>query len=226
MAKVSARAKGRSEAAWHFAHRSKSAPSWGVAASLRGGRITDRSSDLGPSDRPARADLARPLACARLTRGSGGAHGQRLLDPARSGPNGSLPPFCRPRGIAEVGEDAAARHAAATRYRRPVPIIFVILLATLANHARRRLGRRRVAGLAGAGSDALDCWAPVHRHGRLVLIADKADEGPKAAAPWARSSRPPSPSSWSRGRQDPDRPWRWPPASRASPRLLPARLSA
>src|SRR5829696_3955372 len=80
--------------------------------------------------------------------------------------------------IAEIGDKT---QLLATRYRRPVPIILGILVATLANHALAASVGAAVA--AWLGPDAMR-WIV---GGLFIvmagwcLIPDKADEGPKAA---------------------------------------------
>ena len=80
--------------------------------------------------------------------------------------------------IAEIGDKTQLlAMLLATRYRQPVPIILGILVATLANHAHRRLGRRRGRGLARARRDALDRRRAVHRDGRLGADSRQGGRG-------------------------------------------------
>ena len=69
----------------------------------------------------------------------------------------------------------------AARYRRPVPIILGILVATLANHALAAWAGAAVA--AWLGPDAMRWILGVLFLAMAVwcLIPDKADEGPKVA---------------------------------------------
>ena len=84
--------------------------------------------------------------------------------------------------IAEIGDKTQLlAMLLATRYRRPVPIILGILVATLANHAIAAsvgvavaawLGPDAMRWIVGGMFIAMAGWA---------LIPDKPDEGPKAA---------------------------------------------
>src|SRR5690348_14170946 len=84
--------------------------------------------------------------------------------------------------IAEIGDKTQLlAMLLATRYRRPLPIIAGILVATLANHALAAsvgaavaawLGPDAMRWIVGGLFIAMAGWA---------LIPDKADEGPKAA---------------------------------------------
>jgi Ca2+/H+ antiporter, TMEM165/GDT1 family len=85
--------------------------------------------------------------------------------------------------IAEIGDKTQLlAMILATRYRKPVPIILGILVATLANHA-----------LAAWAGSAVAAWLGIDAMRWIVgvlflvmaawcLIPDKADEGPKAAS--------------------------------------------
>ena len=83
--------------------------------------------------------------------------------------------------IAEIGDKTQLlAMILATRYRKPVPIIFGILVATLANHALAAwagaaaadwLGPQAMRWILGAMFLAMAAWC---------LVPDKADEGPKA----------------------------------------------
>jgi len=83
--------------------------------------------------------------------------------------------------IAEIGDKTQLlAMILATRYRRPVPIILGILVATLANHALAAwlgaavaswLGPQTMRWILGGLFLAMAAWC---------LIPDKADEGPKA----------------------------------------------
>ena len=84
--------------------------------------------------------------------------------------------------IAEIGDKTQLLAILlATRYRRPIPIIFGILVATLANHALAASVGAAVA--AWLGPDAMR-WIV---GGLFIIMAgwclipDKEDEGPKAA---------------------------------------------
>ena len=84
--------------------------------------------------------------------------------------------------IAEIGDKTQLlAMLLATRYRRPVPIILGIFVATLANHAIAAsvgaavaawLGPDAMRWIVGMMFIAMAAWA---------LIPDKEDEGPKAA---------------------------------------------
>ena len=84
--------------------------------------------------------------------------------------------------IAEIGDKTQLlAMLLATRYRKPVPIILGILVATLANHAIAAsvgaavaawLGPDAMRWIVGGMFIAMAGWA---------LIPDKPDEGPKAA---------------------------------------------
>jgi putative Ca2+/H+ antiporter (TMEM165/GDT1 family) len=84
--------------------------------------------------------------------------------------------------IAEIGDKTQLlAMLLATRYRRPVPVILGILVATLANHAIAASVGAAVAGWLGPDAMrwivglmfiAMAAWA---------LVPDKEDEGPKAA---------------------------------------------
>jgi putative Ca2+/H+ antiporter (TMEM165/GDT1 family) len=85
--------------------------------------------------------------------------------------------------IAEIGDKTQLlAMLLATRYRRPVPIILGILVATLANHALAAsvgaavaawLGPDAMRWIVGGLFIAMAGWA---------LIPDKPDEGPKASS--------------------------------------------
>ena len=84
--------------------------------------------------------------------------------------------------VAEIGDKTQLLALVlAARYRKPVPIILGILVATLANHALAAWAGAAVAGWVGGRDDALDPGRDLHRHGGWCLIPDKADEGPQAA---------------------------------------------
>jgi putative Ca2+/H+ antiporter (TMEM165/GDT1 family) len=85
--------------------------------------------------------------------------------------------------IAEIGDKTQLlAMILATRYRRPVPIILGILVATLANHALAAsagalaaewLGTDAMRWILGVLFLAMAAWC---------LVPDKADEGPKTAS--------------------------------------------
>jgi putative Ca2+/H+ antiporter (TMEM165/GDT1 family) len=84
--------------------------------------------------------------------------------------------------IAEIGDKTQLlAMLLATRYRRPLPIILGILVATLANHAIAASAGAAVA--AWLGPDAMRWIVGVLfiAMAGWALIPDKADEGPKAA---------------------------------------------
>src|SRR5260370_9762980 len=83
--------------------------------------------------------------------------------------------------IAEIGDKTQLlAMILATRYRKPVPIILGILVATLANHALAAWAGTAVAGWLGP--DAMRWIAGVMflAMAGWCLIPDKAGQGPKA----------------------------------------------
>jgi putative Ca2+/H+ antiporter (TMEM165/GDT1 family) len=117
--------------------------------------------------------------------GSGGACGHRY---ARSIPvcDNSMEAFLVSAGlvaIAEIGDKTQLlAMLLATRYRKPLPIILGILVATLANHAIAALVGAAVA--AWLGPDAMRWIVGVLFivMAGWALIPDKTDEGPKASS--------------------------------------------
>ena len=114
---------------------------WGVAARafVAGPASTHLASAMAPATRKG---LARPLASVSCTRA--GRRGRAKVHPAR--PSGiPVEAFLVSTvlvGLAEIGDKTQILSLMlAARFLRPVPIIFGILFATLANHA--------AAGLAG-----------------------------------------------------------------------------
>ncbi|TAJ85175.1 MAG: TMEM165/GDT1 family protein [Reyranella sp.] len=84
--------------------------------------------------------------------------------------------------VAEIGDKTQLlAMILATRYRRPVPIILGILVATLANHALAAWAGAAVA--AWLGPDAMRWILGILFLAMAVwcLIPDKADEGPTVA---------------------------------------------
>ena len=83
--------------------------------------------------------------------------------------------------IAEIGDKTQLlAMILATRYRKPVPIILGILVATLVNHAIAASVGAAVAALSGRGSCAGSSAGCSSSWPAGALIPDKADEGPKA----------------------------------------------
>ena len=84
--------------------------------------------------------------------------------------------------VAEIGDKTQLLALMlAARYRKPVPIILGILLATLANHALAAWVGAEVA--AWVGADTM-CWilgTVFIVMAGWCLIPDKADDGPQAA---------------------------------------------
>ena len=128
-------------------------------------------------------------------------------------------------GLAEIGDKTQILSVMlAARFQRPVPIIFGILFATLANHA--------AAGFAGAlfGSLLAGPWMrwilglSFLSVGVWALFPDMYEGDAKAISHWGRLSRPLSLFSSPRLATRPGlRPWALPHDSRNSIRLLWAR---
>ena len=82
--------------------------------------------------------------------------------------------------VAEIGDKTQLLALMlAARYRKPVPIILGILLATLANHALAAWAGAAVAGWVGADTMRWILGAAFIVMAGWCLIPDKADEGPK-----------------------------------------------
>src|SRR5438552_274385 len=166
-----------------LSHRAKPAPSLGSSRPHpRGGRVNRlgfRTLALPASS------LARPLAFRASPAGSGGATGHRY---ARSIPpcDVFMEAFLVSAGlvaIAEIGDKTQLlAMILATRYRKPVPIILGILVATLANHALAAWAGAAAAGWLGAATMRWIVGALFLAMAGWCLIPDKADEGPKAAS--------------------------------------------
>jgi putative Ca2+/H+ antiporter (TMEM165/GDT1 family) len=85
--------------------------------------------------------------------------------------------------IAEIGDKTQLlAMILATRYRKPVPIILGILVATLANHALAAWAGAAAAGWLGAGTMRWIVGVMFLAMAGWCLIPDKADEGPKAVS--------------------------------------------
>lgn len=70
--------------------------------------------------------------------------------------------------LAEIGDKTQLLALLlAARFKKPVPIILGILVATLANHGLAGAAGGWVAHAVGAGGDALDSWRFVHCDGGL-----------------------------------------------------------
>ena len=143
---------------------------------------TTRNGDFA-SRRPA-ISLARPLAFQRLhprDRAALGAIGSCSIPPKMP----HVEAFLISAGlvaVAEIGDKTQLlAMILATRYRRPVPIILGILVATLANHALAAWAGAAVA--AWLGPDAMRWILGVLflAMAGWCLIPDKEDEGPKVA---------------------------------------------
>ena len=84
--------------------------------------------------------------------------------------------------IAEIGDKTQLlAMLLATRYRRPVPIILGILVATLANHAIAASAGATVAAWLGPAAMRWIVGGMFIAMAGWCLIPDKPDEGPKAA---------------------------------------------
>jgi putative Ca2+/H+ antiporter (TMEM165/GDT1 family) len=84
--------------------------------------------------------------------------------------------------VAEIGDKTQLLALMlAARYRKPVPIILGILLATLANHALAAWAGAAVAGWVGADTMRWILGAAFIVMAGWCLIPDKADDGPQAA---------------------------------------------
>ena len=84
--------------------------------------------------------------------------------------------------VAEIGDKTQLLALMlAARYRKPVPIILGILLATLANHALAAWAGAAVAGWVGADKMRWILGAAFIVMAGWCLIPDKADDGPQAA---------------------------------------------
>lgn len=84
--------------------------------------------------------------------------------------------------VAEIGDKTQLLALLlASRYRRPLPIIFGILVATLANHALAAWAGASVAAWIGAAAMRWILAISFFVMGAWCLIPDKAGDGPKAA---------------------------------------------
>jgi putative Ca2+/H+ antiporter (TMEM165/GDT1 family) len=84
--------------------------------------------------------------------------------------------------VAEIGDKTQLLALMlAARYRKPVPIIFGILLATLANHALAAWLGAAVANWLGADAMRWILGVTFIAMAGWCLIPDKADDGPQAA---------------------------------------------
>ena len=84
--------------------------------------------------------------------------------------------------VAEIGDKTQLLALMlAARYRKPVPIILGILLATLANHVLAAWAGAAVAGWVCADTMRWILGAAFIAMAGWCLIPDKADEGPRAA---------------------------------------------
>jgi putative Ca2+/H+ antiporter (TMEM165/GDT1 family) len=84
--------------------------------------------------------------------------------------------------VAEIGDKTQLLALMlAARYRKPVPIILGILLATLANHALAAWAGAAVAGWVGADTMRWILGAAFIVMAGWCLVPDKADDGPQAA---------------------------------------------
>jgi len=85
--------------------------------------------------------------------------------------------------IAEIGDKTQLlAMILATRYRKPLPIILGILVATLANHTLAAWAGAAVAGWLGANAMRWIVGVLFLVMAGWCLIPDKADEGPKAGS--------------------------------------------
>jgi Ca2+/H+ antiporter, TMEM165/GDT1 family len=84
--------------------------------------------------------------------------------------------------VAEIGDKTQLLALMlAARYRKPIPIILGMLLATLANHALAASVGSAVAGWIGADTMRWILGATFIVMAGWCLIPDKADDGPQAA---------------------------------------------
>jgi putative Ca2+/H+ antiporter (TMEM165/GDT1 family) len=84
--------------------------------------------------------------------------------------------------VAEIGDKTQLLALVlAARYRKPVPIILGILIATLANHALAAWAGAAVAGWVGGETMRWILVATFLAMAAWCLVPDKADEGPQAA---------------------------------------------
>ncbi|MBI3199760.1 MAG: TMEM165/GDT1 family protein [Rhodospirillales bacterium] len=84
--------------------------------------------------------------------------------------------------VAEIGDKTQLLALVlAARYRKPVPIILGILLATLANHALAAWAGAAVAGWVGGEAMRWILVATFLAMAAWCLVPDKADDGPQAA---------------------------------------------
>ena len=84
--------------------------------------------------------------------------------------------------VAEIGDKTQLLALMlAARYRKPIPIILGILLATLANHALAAWLGEAVANWVGADTMRWILGATFIVMAGWCLIPDKADDGPQAA---------------------------------------------
>lgn len=84
--------------------------------------------------------------------------------------------------VAEIGDKTQLLALVlAARYRKPVPIILGILVATLANHALAAWIGAAVAGWVGAETMRWILVATFFAMAGWCLIPDKADDGPQTA---------------------------------------------
>jgi putative Ca2+/H+ antiporter (TMEM165/GDT1 family) len=85
--------------------------------------------------------------------------------------------------IAEIGDKTQLlAMILAARYRKPMPIILGILLATLANHTLAAWAGTAVAGWLGADAMRWIVGVLFLAMAGWCLIPDKAEEGPKAVS--------------------------------------------
>lgn len=85
--------------------------------------------------------------------------------------------------IAEIGDKTQLlAMILATRYRKPVPIILGILVATLANHALAAWAGAAVAGWLGPQAMRWILGGLFLAMAVWCLVPDKADEGPSATS--------------------------------------------
>ena len=85
--------------------------------------------------------------------------------------------------IAEIGDKTQLlAMILATRYRKPVPIILGILVATLANHALAAWAGAAVAGWLGPQAMRWILGGLFLAMAVWCLVPDKADDGPNAAS--------------------------------------------
>ena len=137
--------------------------------------------------------MALPAAMLGETFGLQAFHPRDRAAPAANGFERSIPPVTCPMeaflvsaglvAIAEIGDKTQLLALLlAARYRKPVPIILGILVATLANHGLAAWAGAAVADWVGPAMMRWILAAIFFAMAAWCLIPDKADEGPSAVS--------------------------------------------